>query len=385
MIHTKKMLSILAVALIMVSCTGKWMEGDVPFETAEYHDIDLRTCVDENPVYACTTRLSDEFCDIELIPLENREDELLGEILKIQACDSDLYILDMQETLHHYKLDGSFVSRIGAKGHSKAEYTEIWNFSANATGDTVAILDYGYVKFYGGDGKFLMAEPLRDTPQWQGFLCTDKGFFLSTSNRGLNTTLAMYTNDFRKGRTIIKGQVNLIRDMPSSWQNLLCRDGHRICYFDYYTSTFYIFDQNNVQDCKIYALHSPDALTEDKVRNTDKRSSDFDHLKSYVFEDSTIWGCFKYGKQLYDFKLDTRTDSCLMNHHIDMGYTFLCSHDGWYYYFYEPSQLLMLLGPEEKERYYAMNELLGDALMPFADKMRETDNYFILRMRKKSN
>ena len=157
-----------------------------------------------------------------------------------------------------------------------------------------------------------------------------------------------------------------------------------ICYYDYYISTFYIFDANNLSDSKKYALHSSNILTEDKVRNADVSSTEFDHLESYVYEDGAFWGRFKYGESCYDFKLDVQTDSCLLNHHIDLGYVFLCSYDGWYYLAFEPTQLLQITTPQ-KYRPSAIQELLEDALKPYKNEIRETDNYYILRMRKKKD
>lgn len=384
MSHTKD-ICIITLVLLAVSCAENYKKNSVLLETAEACDIRVNACVDETPIYSCTNSLAEEFCDMELIALENNSENPMGEILKMQVSDSGIFILDNQQggSIFHYANDGRFISKIGEKGHSLPEYSAILNFSANTAGDTIAILDYNYVKFYNATGTFLKVDALKGTPQWQGFLITNKGYFLSTNNRGQKTILARYDNNFKSEAPLIKGHVNLIRDIPSSWQNQIRKNGQSLCYYDYYTSSFYLFNIRNVSESKRYTLLSPNALTESKAREAAGHNTyEYDHLESFVYEDSTIWGIFKYGESLYDFKLDLQTDSCRLNHHIDMGYGFLCTHDGWYYCVFEPVQLLQLIGLE-KHRLPAIGRLLRNALKPYEEKMKETDNYYILKMRRK--
>lgn len=366
---------------LLFSCS----ENMKQFEEFKNHDIDLTASLDDTPDYSCVTRIEDEFEDFELIQLENKSEAVLGEIEKMQACDSGMYIMDSQNSLYLFDYDGAFVSKIGAKGHSKTEYTDIVNFCANSVGDTVAIMDYNYVKFYDNNGVFLRAEPLKGTYQWQGFLYTDNGFFLSTSNRGLESVLTQYTNNFKIDTCIIESPtVNVIRDIPSSWQNLIQINGNKICYYDYYTSTLFVINIADMKDSKRYTFHSPNILTEDKMRNGNTDSYDYDHLVSFVFEDSIIWGIFKYQEIWYDLKLDVNTDLCLLNHHIDMSYNFLCSHNGWYYCGFEPGDLLHIID-SKNNMYSSTRKFLENVLKPFAGKISDSDNYYILRMRKKKD
>lgn len=366
---------------LLFSCS----ENMKQFEEFKNHDIDLTASLDDTPAYSCVTRIEDEFEDFELIQLENKSETVLGEIEKMQACDSGMYIMDSQNSLYLFDYDGAFVSKIGAKGHSKTEYTDIVNFCANSVGDTVAIMDYNYVKFYDNNGVFLRAEPLKGTYQWQGFLYTDNGFFLSTSNRGLESVLTQYTNNFKIDTCIIESPtVNVIRDIPSSWQNLIQINGNKICYYDYYTSTLFVINIADMKDSKRYTFHSPNILTEDKMRNGNTDSYDYDHLVSFVFEDSIIWGIFKYQEIWYDLKLDVNTDLCLLNHHIDMSYNFLCSHNGWYYCGFEPGDLLHIID-SKNNMYSSTRKFLENVLKPFAGKISDSDNYYILRMRKKKD
>jgi hypothetical protein len=383
---TNRFFKYCCIALVAISCTKTNKNSELFFEATERYDIDLTACVDETPPYACKNSITEEFCDIELIPLENNSEALMGEIDNMQVCDNGFYIINRQEKypLFHYKHDGSFGAKIGENGHSRAEYTTLWNFSANTAGDTVAVLDYNYVRLYDSNGTFINAYDFKDTQYWQGFLYTDKGFFLSTSNRCLNSVLAQYTHDFRTEHPIIEGQVNMIRDIPSSWQNLIRRDGQNICYYDFYTATFYIFDTNNMKKSKSFTLHSPNGLAESKIRNMNVSSQDFDHLISYVFEDNIIWGKFNYGGVGYNLKLDVKTGTCQLKRFSDLGYGFQCSHNGWYYQAFEPAQLMMLIN-SDKQAPWPIWTLLEEALEPYKDKINESDNYYILKMRKKND
>ena len=116
----------------------------------------------------------------------------------------------------------------------------------------------------------------------------------------------------------------------------------------------------------------------------DVSSQDFDHLISYVFEDNIIWGKFNYGGVGYNLKLDVKTGTCQLKRFSDLGYGFLCSHNGWYYQAFEPAQLMMLIN-SDKQAPWPIWTLLEEALEPYKDKINETDNYYILRMRKKND
>ena len=117
----------------------------------------------------------------------------------------------------------------------------------------------------------------------------------------------------------------------------------------------------------------------------DVSSQDFDHLRSFVFEDNIIWGEFKYGKYSYDLKLDVKTGKCLLNRHIDMDYSFMCSHNGWFYWVFTPAWLLDVIEfSKDKIIPNPTYMLFKDVLEPYKDKMNESDNYYIMRMRKKN-
>ncbi|MDO4197305.1 MAG: hypothetical protein Q4D33_14290, partial [Prevotellaceae bacterium] len=55
---------------------------------------------------------------------------------------------------------------------------------------------------------------------------------------------------------------------------------------------------------------------------------------------------------------------------------------GWYYLVIEPSMLLQIVDSENCA-LDATRESLENAMRPFANKISGTDNYYILRMRKK--
>lgn len=371
-----------ASALLVFSCADTLIKKESLSEVSEIHNIELNDCIDITQDCNSVNRLEDEFECFELIQLENKSEAVLGEISKMQACDCGMYILDSQKSLYLFDYDGTFVSKISRKGHSKTEYTDMFNFSANSAGDTVAILDFNTVKYFKSNSVYLRTDSLRDTPHWQGFLNTDNGFFLATCNRGLEIVFAQYTNNFKTENPIIDCSANLIRDIPSSWRNIVQKNGKIICYYDYYTSTFYIYNLDDMSDSRCYSFHSPNILTEEKMRSGGVDSYGYDHLESFVFEDSIIWGIFIHQEVGYDFKLDLNTGLCLLNHHIDMGYNFLCSHNGWYYCGFDPGQLLQIADPKNN-RYSATRKLLENSLKPYKDKIMDTDNYYILRMRKK--
>jgi hypothetical protein len=85
---------------------------------------------------------SDLFSKINLIPLKEDTNFLIGRINKLIKCDSFFYILDIDKTQSIYKYDhkGNPVKRFSKRGGSGDEYIEIVDFDIDQSSKEIKIL-----------------------------------------------------------------------------------------------------------------------------------------------------------------------------------------------------------------------------------------------------
>jgi hypothetical protein len=86
-------------------------------------------------------RGADLYSEINLIPLKEEDDFLIGNADKFIKCDSFFYILDKNKTHSIYKYDhkGNPVKRFFKKGGSGDEYIEIIDFDIDQSSKEIKI------------------------------------------------------------------------------------------------------------------------------------------------------------------------------------------------------------------------------------------------------
>jgi hypothetical protein len=84
---------------------------------------------------------ADLFSEINIIPLKENDDFLLGRANKLIKCDSFFYVLDNWQTHAIYKYDhnGNPVKRFSGKGGSENEYAEIVDFDINQSSKEILV------------------------------------------------------------------------------------------------------------------------------------------------------------------------------------------------------------------------------------------------------
>ncbi len=120
--------------------------------------------------------------DISYIPLETKDDCLLGHIDKMYADSCYIFILDKQNfTLCSFNKNGKFQCRYGEIGHGPGEYVGISDFSINNRDKTVYLLDLagGKVVCYTYSGEYLSEQPLYY--YYNRFECLNNYWVLSSS------------------------------------------------------------------------------------------------------------------------------------------------------------------------------------------------------------
>lgn len=342
-------------------------------------------------------KLTDEFCDFTLIPLETREECIMSQIPKIIATEKGFYIFNRKPVPFVFLMnnDGTFNRTIGALGHANNEYQFIMNISADEKGDTIVILDMHELKFYDSDNNFLFSKSLDGTNGIEDMAITPNEYFMGMFHRqqddgymilGYDKNFEKKSMCIEKGHTIIKGPLGNVN------LNYIQKDHSAICCLDIPSSTFYVFDANNTSEIGSYTLSSDLMWTEEMVNNneiTDKN----ENVKLYTFSHDGIRGNIRSCEHNYDFRIDLDNGKITLIHHrLDFGYTFDCYSNGYFYKLMAPTDLLRIIeydgvsGDDEYKEYMMnMREMLKDALEPIKASIKESDNPYILRMRLKKN
>lgn len=100
--------------------------------------------------------------DIYVIPLENTEKAIIGNVHKIMVWNTKIFIHDFRfSKLSVFNIEGDFLFNIGKKGKGKGEYHELRDIDIQD--DYIYILDYkNIIKYNSYDGSFIESHRLRN-------------------------------------------------------------------------------------------------------------------------------------------------------------------------------------------------------------------------------
>lgn len=242
--YMKRILWLLAsVMLCLAACNDSPKESDFPAGVPV-----IKISADKGDVL----HLSDFADSIEIIPLETRDDNLIGWIPRILSTDSHYYIV-AASGWHSKKLlvfdkRGNFIRQISKEGEGPEEYVDLRDIAL--VGDTLIKLSAVYNMLnFDTCGTFRSSRKQRDTPKE---ICHFKGKTLSYSSGSRSRENQLLT--------LIDNQDILIRDFfPVSDTEAKVSDafsreaaftpGDSLCYFNPPLSNrIYGIDVEN--DCK---------------------------------------------------------------------------------------------------------------------------------------
>ncbi|MDL2244588.1 6-bladed beta-propeller [Parabacteroides sp. PFB2-10] len=131
---------ILLALIVLSSCVLNNKKNEV--ETVESNNdtyiIDIDNVKKEGII-----KTSSLFKDVTTIPLETKENCLIGEISNIQITDDYIFVLDKKhaESLYGFHKNGSFFMKYGNVGHGPGEYLSISDFTINKDDHEILIFD----------------------------------------------------------------------------------------------------------------------------------------------------------------------------------------------------------------------------------------------------
>lgn len=357
---------VLAVCMIVSACSEKTVSVDsvIPLSVGRIDD-------------AQKINFPDEFSDFAIIKLENNEKAMLSWVQKVCVTPKGFYFLDYKapEQILHFDLEGKFLCRIGEYGRKSSEYTMIYNFCTNEAGDTIAILESERILFYNDKGQYLKTQHFDE--HMDDILLMSKGL-LATDYHHVGSHLFMLYNNSLKSRFVPLSS-GLIRGAASS-QNFLQQNAKYICYYDFFTSRFYLMDKQNLSKVKCYLLDSDKMLSEEKAFAMNGDRSKYAFVSNYIIDDNFIIGNVSIDRHEYDFCIDINNDKFTLVEHNFSNYHFHSYYDGYYYKVVSSGFLIDILQQPYSHR---SREMLREALRTYKDSISDKDNYYILKMKKR--
>lgn len=367
--------------LMLMNCTACQ-------QTATYTNIDDDIVLELTDTKE-TLDIFDEIDSMTLIELDNQIPALIQSPQKMVVTTSNILVFDDYNTqILAFEHNGTFCNTIGTKGHGHGEYTKIYNFNTNESGDTIAVLLHKGVNLYDKSGRFLSKFEFKKNDEfWDDIIMLDGNILLASYHRNTDNLMSLCTNAGEEIATLVSQENNLLPMIPVS-HNQLQQDSERICFYDYASSSFYITKKNS-GEIKRVKLKSDNILTEELMREEKNLNTEYDHVVSFVYNDGIIRGRLAFRNAngntlLLNFRIDIDKGIICLKRTYGIGYNFIAVHDGFAYSLVSPSFLLDLKNPKNKRpTTQRLLEQYSKVLNQLPDSVKETDNYYLLKMKLK--
>lgn len=128
----------------------------LPYDIAGVETIDIPEKQEHYDIYS----LIDTIC---YVPLETKQESLIGTIDKIVSDASLLFVLDKQNGfVSRFSENGKFLGRVGNKGQERGKYMKVQDMALNTKDKTITLLDPENAKLliYDYEGRFVKEFPL---------------------------------------------------------------------------------------------------------------------------------------------------------------------------------------------------------------------------------
>lgn len=137
-------------------------------ESSITENTPIRRHIDIDSLIVCETM--DELpYSVRFIKLDTYADCVLGDIKKIEADGTNIFIEDFKERVFRFDKEGRFLNKIGSKGGAASEYISLFDFCLDKKNQTICMMDVSKGKLlrYDYNGKFLLSQDI-DTELMSG-------------------------------------------------------------------------------------------------------------------------------------------------------------------------------------------------------------------------
>lgn len=122
-------------------------------------NISVKKYIDIDSLSVCETMNELPF-HVKFIKLATSSDCILGDIKKIMADGTNIFIEDFRERVFRFDAEGHFLNKIGVKGGSRGEYVSLFDFYLDKENQMAYLMDLAKGKLlrYDYDGKFVSSQ-----------------------------------------------------------------------------------------------------------------------------------------------------------------------------------------------------------------------------------
>lgn len=367
-----KILFYLSVSALLLSCAGY---------KASMTDNEIETVCQDSFV-----TLADLYDHAEMIPLENKEEAMICDVLKMEVTPEGFFIRDLYgggfTRILFFDNKGNFVTQIGKMGKSKQEYIYIDDMAVDKAKKEVAILTMGQqIKRYDYDGKYKDEILLQDDVRYETLCYSDDMYICSTWNNDKQDSLICIFN--HKGEVISKHVASLPKYIHEGQHisNPIQADGNKVLYADYYRSKFHLIDLKNPLQESSYNMDIDNMFVyTDDSSITDKGDKD-DITSSYYMNDA-IFGLMNHKRSLSYYQIDLKRNKACVCPFYDWTPMLFTMTDGYAYAVLTQAEVMSLC--VRKSPYTNQTkDMLGEAFKAYANNFTMKDNFVILKMKPK--
>lgn len=234
---------------------------------------------------------------VKVVPLEENESCMLGNIFKVCVIDNSLFITDgSSNSIYEFDLNGVFIRKIGQVGNGPGEYRSVSDFSISRTNKTIYVLDrsrHAILK-YSQTAEFIKSIPVEESVyaisviddkiylKHSAFMQSSQYLLTAIDESGhTHATMLPYAN-YSKGYSGIKLRAN--RQFINTENNTKC--------ITPYGETIYTINKNKaVPFLTVASRHSLNNADVDKLEKfeTQEPSSELIQEQNRLFSDK-YWG-----------------------------------------------------------------------------------------------
>ena len=130
--------------LIIISCDN----GIKPYQHLKNDNLFIVDLDEGNKVDSLL--LSDLFKSVKCIPLETKDESLIGDVNKILVHKNSIYVLDCTtaKSLFVFDKEGQFIRKVGRIGSGPGEYVNLVDFTIDTDKDEIILLDNRQLIFF---------------------------------------------------------------------------------------------------------------------------------------------------------------------------------------------------------------------------------------------
>ena len=330
-----------------------------------------------------TISFDNQFCDIKLIPLENRYEAMLSYVPSMVITDKWFIMLDERdnENVLLFDHDGKYHGNVGEVGHGHGEFNAVFDVTTD-TADNIYLLDFDKILKYDLNGKYIQTLKSPLTHRLKNILCYNNGIIGASNYSGNKMLLHAFNNSLELQSEFLSSE-GVTLGNPTYIQKSLQIKSDTLCYFNPYKSVFTLFNLNDLQPITQYILISNKMRSIDITKEEEKSDVEIvDEITSYYLDNGKIVGDLIFNDKSYSLEIDIQNRKSTLKVKDGWFPQIYDIQDEWFYTFFEQDCLLDILHGKYRMSKESKS-MLERAYEKMGREITEKDNFIIMKMKKK--